>query len=161
MGKFGSKKSKLSVLSKSWHTWYLEDPDSYLTSVFWISKPKSVFGQIYSEKVKLSIFAENGIQSIMSMLILIPIFVLSNFEPNSLGYWFLFWDQFFETRNMNPFFRQIWVKKSWILHHAWKLVHRISWGCDCKDIEEGLQAKIKLNNCIKCLLLLYLYRSQK
>ena len=29
LGKFGPKKSKLSVLPKNWHTWHLEDPDSY------------------------------------------------------------------------------------------------------------------------------------
>ena len=28
-GKYGLKKSKLSVLSENWHTWYLRDADSY------------------------------------------------------------------------------------------------------------------------------------
>ena len=29
LGKFGSKNSKLSFLPKNWHTWYLNDVDSY------------------------------------------------------------------------------------------------------------------------------------
>ena len=29
LGKFGPKKSKSSVLPEKWHTWYLEDADSY------------------------------------------------------------------------------------------------------------------------------------
>ena len=29
LAKFGPKDSKFSVLSKNWHTWYLEDADSY------------------------------------------------------------------------------------------------------------------------------------
>ena len=34
MGKFGPKKSKIFVLSKSWHAWYLEDADSYFNICF-------------------------------------------------------------------------------------------------------------------------------
>ena len=33
-GKFGSKISRLFVLSKSWNTWYLEDADSYFNICF-------------------------------------------------------------------------------------------------------------------------------
>ena len=29
LGKFGSKNSKLSILSENWYTWYLKDADSY------------------------------------------------------------------------------------------------------------------------------------
>ena len=50
-------------------------------------------------------------------------------------------------------------QKTWILHFAWKLVHRVSWGCDCKNGEQGLEEKSKMINCIKCLLLLYLHCS--
>ena len=50
-------------------------------------------------------------QSISEMVILISTLIFSNFKPKSLGYWFLFWDQFFEIPNLNPFFRQIWVEK--------------------------------------------------
>ena len=28
LGKFGSKKSKLSVFPENWHAWYLDDADS-------------------------------------------------------------------------------------------------------------------------------------
>ena len=49
--------------------------------------------------------------------------------------------------------------KNWILHFAWRVKHRVSLGCDWKNTEEGLEEKIKIINCIKCLLLLYLYRS--
>ena len=34
LGKFGPKKSKLSVLSKTWHTCYLEDEDFYFNISF-------------------------------------------------------------------------------------------------------------------------------
>ena len=50
------------------------------------------------------------------------------------------------------------IQESLIVRFAWKLTHRVSRACDCKDTEEGLEAKIKMNNCIKCLLLLYFYR---
>ena len=96
MGKFGSKKSKLSLFPENWHTWHLDDADSYSniiflnfqpyihfwanlgqksqsclfclkigthvmsrllilvpTLVFWISKSKSIFGQIWTEKLKV------------------------------------------------------------------------------------------------------------
>ena len=79
-------------------------------------------------------------QSISRMLILILRLVFWNSKPI-----FIFW------ANLS--------RKSWILHFAWNLVHKVSWGCDCQDTEKGLKAKIKMNNCIKCLLLLYFYRS--
>ena len=41
--KFGQKKSKLSVLSENWHTWYLEDDDSYFKNCFLDFKPKIDF----------------------------------------------------------------------------------------------------------------------
>ena len=50
-------------------------------------------------------------------------------------------------------------RKNWILPFAWKLVHRVSCGCECKVTDQGLEAKLKMNNCDKCLLLLYFHRS--
>ena len=47
-------------------------------------------------------------------------------------------------------------RKNWILYFAWRLVHRVSSGCDWKNTEQCLEEKIKMISCIKCLLLLYL-----
>ena len=47
------KNSKLFILTKNWHAWYIEDADSYSNLVFWITNPKSIFGQIWAEKVKI------------------------------------------------------------------------------------------------------------
>ena len=134
------------------------------TIVFWIANPKSIFGQIWAEKVKAVCFAWNlahphihtqyleNVDSyfdisflkfqtyILRMLILILRLVFWNTKPKSI-----FWT------NLN--------KKTWILHFVWKLVHRVSWGCDCKNCkntEQGLGEKIKMSNCIKCLLLISL-----
>ena len=138
MGKFGPKKSKLFVLSKSWHTWYLEDADSYLkigflnfklkiyflpnlgqksqicpfcqkiiphvtsrllilvpTFVFSISKPKSIFGQIWTEKLKVVQFDRK--LSVSTMLTLIPRLLFSVSNPKS-------------------FFGQIWAEKFKVVH---------------------------------------------
>ena len=35
--------------------------------------------------------------------------------------------------------------------------HRVCRAYDCKDTEKGLEKKIKMNNCIKCLLLLHFF----
>ena len=34
LGKFGPKKSKVSILSENWYTWYLKDADSYFNISF-------------------------------------------------------------------------------------------------------------------------------
>ena len=132
------QKSQLFVLSKSCHTWYLEDADSYLkicflnfelktyflpnlgqkshicpfcqkivphvTSrllilvpafVFSISKPKSIFGQIWTEKLKVVQFDRK--LSISTMLTLIPTLLFSASNPKS-------------------FFGQIWAEKFKVVH---------------------------------------------
>ena len=146
LDKFGSKNSKLFILTKNWHTWYIRDADSYSDNIFFelptLISSLSKFGL---KKSKLFVLSENWhtrtyTHSISKMLILISILVFSNFKPKSI-----FWT------NLS--------QKTWILHFAWKLVHRVSWGCDCKNTEQGLEKKIKMNNCINCLLLLYLYWS--
>ena len=117
------------------------------TIVFQIANPKSIFRQIWAENVKAACLSEiwhtrTFIHSISKMLILILILVFINFKPKSI----------------------LWTnlsRKTWILHFVWKLLHRVSWGCDCKNTEQGLEEKIKMNNCIKCLLLLYLYCRSK
>ena len=72
LSKFGSKKSKLSVLPENQHTEYFEDADATLVS--WISNPKSNFGQVWDKKVKAVCFAWIFAHTV------------------SRGSWFLFWD---------------------------------------------------------------------
>ena len=78
---------------------------------------------------------------ILRMLILIPGLVLWNPKTDSIS------------------LGEFESKKLFFFYFSWKLVHRVSWRCDCKDSEEGLEAKIKMNNCIKCLLFIYFYGS--
>ena len=53
LGKFGSKNSKLSVFSENWYSWYLKDADSYSNNSFLNSDLKSIFGKIWTKKVKV------------------------------------------------------------------------------------------------------------
>ena len=74
------------------------------TLVFWIVNPKSIFGQIWTEKVKVVCFAWNLAHphihtSISKILILILILVSWNSKPKSI-----FWT------NLS--------RKTWILHFA-------------------------------------------
>ena len=55
-GQIWAKKSKLSVLTENWHTWYLEDADSYSNIGFMISNFKFLFGQIWAKKVTFVYF---------------------------------------------------------------------------------------------------------
>ena len=34
-------------------------------------------------------------------------------------------------------------QKSRVVYSAWKLTHSVSWGCDCKDTEDGLEQRQK------------------
>ena len=123
-----------------------------LTIVFWVSYPKSNFGQIGAKKVfawklahmvsqewwflltlvfwicfawKLAhIEIQRGRESVSRMLILTLRLIFWNFKPISI-----FWANFY--------------RKSWILYFSEKLVQKVPWGCDCKDTEERLEAKIK------------------
>ena len=117
------------------------------TLVFWISNPKSIFGKIWSEKDKAISFAwklahththththkqthkHKHKESILRMLILILGLVFWNFKCISI-----FWANF--------------SQESWIIYFARKLVHKVFWGCDCTDSEEGLQTNIKNNTVI-------------
>ena len=83
-------KSK-SIFAENWHTKYLEDADSYFE---WKLEHTHTLTQL---KDANSYFLEA--------------LVFSSFKPKSLGYWFLFWDLFFEIPNVNPFLRQIWFEK--------------------------------------------------
>ena len=60
LGKFGPKKSKLSVLTENWHTWYLGSADS--ESGLWFLKfwPQNSFlGKFGLKKSKLFVLPEN------------------------------------------------------------------------------------------------------
>ena len=137
-GKFGLKKSKLSVLTENWHIWYLGSADfesrlRFLkfwpkihfwvnlgrksqscpfsriigmhgilmmlilipTLVFWISDPKSIFGKIWTKKVK--VWLKTGTQSVSAMLIFVPTILFSPTRPKS-------------------FFGQIWIEKFELVH---------------------------------------------
>ena len=66
------------------------------TIVFWIANSKSIFGQIWAEKVKaisfcLKIDTQAQTHGISKMLIHVSILIFSNFKPKSWGRSFLFW----------------------------------------------------------------------
>ena len=119
LDKFGSKNSKLFVLTKNWHTWYIEDADSTFQQYFFeLLNLNPFLGKLGLKKSKLFVWPENWhthkqtyTYSISKMLILISILLLSNFKLKSWGCWFLFGDYFSEIPNLNPFFGQISVKK--------------------------------------------------
>ena len=52
LGKFGPKNSKLSILSESWCTWYLKNPESRLRFLTF-GPQKSIFRQIWAQKFKI------------------------------------------------------------------------------------------------------------
>ena len=89
------------------------------------------------------------------------------FSPNRLHYCnlghcphyvvFMFCKFIFLSFLSYLFFGKIWVGK--VEFSTWKLVQKVSWGCDYKDTVEGLETK--MYNFIKCFLLLYFYCSQK
>ena len=72
LDKLGPKMSKLFVLPKNWYTWYLEDAGSTLNP--FLGKPRS---KVPSHHFLLKL----GTQSILKMLILIPILVFSISNP--------------------------------------------------------------------------------
>ena len=52
--------------------------------------------------------------------------------------WLVFWN----SKPKSIFWTNL-SQKTWILHFAWKLVHRVSWGCDWKNTEQGLEERQK------------------
>ena len=78
-GKFGSKNLKFPLMSENWYAQYYKDADSesrlrFLK--FW--PPKSIFWQIWAQKVK------SGIPGISTMLILIPTLVFEISDNKSI-----------------------------------------------------------------------------
>ena len=60
MGKFGLKKSKLFVLSRNWHTWYLGRADFESGVRFSKFRPQNPFlGEFGAKKLFISIFSPN------------------------------------------------------------------------------------------------------
>ena len=72
------------------------------TLVFWISNPRSIFGQIWAKKVKVVCFD----WKLVHML--------------SRDCWFLFQYQFSEFQNLNPFFGKFGLKKLFVLPENWR-----------------------------------------
>ena len=104
MGKFGPKKSKLSVLIENWYTWYLGNADSESGLRFLKFRPQNPFlGKFGPKKSKLSVFPENWHGWHLD-------------EADSYYAWhldeaeFLFQNLFSEFPTLNPFFGQIWAK---------------------------------------------------
>ena len=85
LAKFGAKKSKLFVLSKSWHTWYLKDADCYFNICFLNFKLKIHFWPNLEQKRQISPFClKIGTLGILRMRILIPRLVFWNLKPKSI-----------------------------------------------------------------------------
>ena len=77
---FGPRKSKFSIFPENWHTWYLNDVDSYSN----ILKPKSILGQIWAKKIEVVHFAWK-----LALVVY-------------RGCWFLFWHYFSQFPTLNP-----------------------------------------------------------
>ena len=65
------------------------------TLVFWISDPNSIFGKIWTKKVK--VWLKTGTQSVSAMLVFVPTLLFSLTRPKS-------------------FFGQIWIEKFKLVH---------------------------------------------
>ena len=73
LGKFRPKKSNFSVLSKIWHTCYLEDADSYSDNSFLNFQPKTcIWVNSGQENQSCPFCLKIGKHGILRMLILIP-----------------------------------------------------------------------------------------
>ena len=85
LSKFGPKKSKLFVLSKSWHTWYLEDADAYFNICFLNFELKIYFWPNLGQKSQICLFClKIGTLGILRMRILIPRLVFWILKPKSI-----------------------------------------------------------------------------
>ena len=74
--KFRPKNLKLFILTENWHTWYLEDADSYSDISFLNFQPKIHFWANLGQKGQSCLFClKIGKNGISRMLILIPTLV--------------------------------------------------------------------------------------
>ena len=85
LGKFSTKKSNLFVLPENWHTWHLEDADSYSDISFLNFQPKIHFWANVCQKSQNCPFClKIGTQSILRMLIFILTLVFPISNPKSI-----------------------------------------------------------------------------
>ena len=131
MGKFGPKKSKLSVLPENWHKWYLEDVNSNSIISFLNFLPEIYFWANLGWKIQSCLFClKIGTCSISRMLIPVLILVFSNFHPKSRVYWFLFWDYFYKIPNLIPFFGSKFESKKLNSLLFLEAGTQVSWRCE-------------------------------
>ena len=106
------KKSKLSVVTENWHTWYLGSADSESWLSFWNSDPKIHFWANLGQKSQSCLFyLKIGTHVIISrLLILVPTLVFWISKPKSI-------------------FGQIWTGKLKVVQFGWKFAHRVSRQC--------------------------------
>ena len=90
-GKFGPKKSKLSVLSENWYTWYLEDADPFFNICFLNFKPKTYFWSNLGQKIQIC-----------------PFYLKIGTHSRCR---FLFRNYFSEFYNLNPFLGRVSPRK--------------------------------------------------
>ena len=110
-GKFGPKKSKLSVLTENWHTWYLGSANSESGLGFLKFQPKINFWANLGWKNQSCLFfLKIGTYGILTMLILIPTLAFWISDPKSI-------------------FGKIWAKKVKVVQFGRKLAHRVSRQC--------------------------------
>ena len=117
------------------------------TLVFWISDPKSIFGQIWAKKVKLVHFTWKLVHVISRFLILVPILVFWISKPKSIfGQICKFGPKNSKlsslaeigTQNVSTmliliptllfptsFSGKIWAEKFKVVHFDWKLAHMV------------------------------------
>ena len=152
MDKFGTKKSRLPVLTEDWHTWYLGSADFESGLRFWNSDPKIHFWANLGRKIQsCRFFLKTGTHDTLTMLILIPTLVFWISHPKSIfgqtlaknvkvdcfawklvhmfswGYWFLFQHWFSEFQNPNPFLGKFGPKNSKLSSLA------ENWRTECLD----------------------------
>ena len=138
LGKFAAKKSKLSVLSENWYTWYLKDADSYSNISFLNFKSYFPFwANLGLKSQSCPVLAENwhtdcldvDSYSYITFLSFQPkILFLDKFGPKNSKLFiltkncsFLFWQQFFELPTLDPFLGKFGLKKSkvFVLPENW------------------------------------------
>ena len=129
------------------------------TLVFWISNPKSIFGETWAKENKVVSFVWKLAHTVSREYRLLFQHQFSDIRNLSLENADFYSDISFLKFQTKSFFLANLSRKSQTLYFLWNLKHRVSWGCDCKDTEKSLKAKIEMNNYIKCLLLLYFYRN--
>ena len=78
---------------------------------FWNSYPKSIFGQIWAQKVKVVCFVWKLVHIV------------------SQGCWFRIQTKTFKISTPKSIFGQIWAQKFKVVRFVWKLVHMVSQGC--------------------------------